>query len=101
MLSYDIVIPPSLAPSFDAMPLVVRDEILDRLADASALQRHGRGPPGPHRGMHRTTIGSRWVLYRVDHAQRSVFLISFGERSAPECTDQESCWENEGGHLTH
>ena len=100
MPTYLVVIPPSLAPSFDVIASVARDEILDRLAAAPKLLRHRKGPPGPHRDMHRVTVGSRWVLYQVDHARRSVHLISFGDRAIPECSGAESCWENEGGHVT-
>lgn len=101
MLSYDIVIPLTLTRSLDGVPSMAHDEILDRLADAPAHQRHGHGRPGTHRGMHRVTVRGRWVLYRVDHTRRSVVLIGFGDRSAAECSEQESSWENEGGYMTH
>lgn len=108
MNTYDILIQPSVTAAFDALPAQPHHSIVQRLAvaahAATAPRRAGtigQESRGLHRGLHRANVGNFWIIYRVDHEQRSIFLISFGDRRLSESTRDENRWENEGGTSRH
>ncbi len=108
MNPYEVLIPPAVTPAFASLPDAPHAQILERLGAAAeaATRPHrsetiGRATLGLHRGLHRANVGDFWIIYRVDHEHRSIFLISFGDRRLSESTRDENRWENEGGTLRH